>query len=180
MQKWRILEDESFHCFTLVGSCCLSCSWDLSSRIFQVVRDTATGGAGSVEPIDIPPPRPKRKPVHPYPRKLGHSAPNGLAASAPRERSPSPAPSPSGQENRSPTSVLSAAGASGSTRRDPRASPDSPASGSMNPPSWGPVDRCGSSVLSSGEENGSQVGNSPMVSILLSSHVPCESPWISN
>ncbi|CAA7403438.1 unnamed protein product [Spirodela intermedia] len=132
----------------------------------KVVRDTATGGASSVEPIDIPPPRPKRKPVHPYPRKLRHSVPNGLAASAPEERSPSPVPSLSGQEHRSPTSVLSAAGsdaagASGSTHHNPRASPDSPASGSMNPPSWGLVDRCGSSVLSSGEENGSQVGNSP-------------------
>ncbi|CAA6666641.1 unnamed protein product [Spirodela intermedia] len=97
----------------------------------KVVRDTATGGASSVEPIDIPPPRPKRKPVHPYPRKLRHSVPNGLAASAPEERSPSPVPSLSGQEHRSPTSVLSAAGsdaagASGSTHHNPRASPDSP------------------------------------------------------
>ncbi|GJT17182.1 transcription factor, MADS-box [Tanacetum coccineum] len=35
-----------------------------------VVRESTSGNACEVKPIEIPPPRPKRKPMHPYPRKL--------------------------------------------------------------------------------------------------------------
>ncbi|GJZ35272.1 protein REVEILLE 1-like protein isoform X2 [Tanacetum coccineum] len=36
----------------------------------HVVRESTSGNACEVKPIEIPPPRPKRKPMHPYPRKL--------------------------------------------------------------------------------------------------------------
>ncbi|XP_035843873.1 protein REVEILLE 1-like [Helianthus annuus] len=36
----------------------------------KVVRESTSGDASEVKPIEIPPPRPKRKPMHPYPRKL--------------------------------------------------------------------------------------------------------------
>lgn len=75
-----------------------------------MVRDSSTNDASSVKPIEIPPPRPKRKPLHPYPRKLVASLKAGtLVAEGPR-RSPSPILLASEQENRSPTSVLSGIG----------------------------------------------------------------------
>ncbi|TYI39504.1 hypothetical protein ES332_A02G103300v1 [Gossypium tomentosum] len=37
----------------------------------KVVRESNGGFDGSIKPVVIPPPRPKRKPVHPYPRKSG-------------------------------------------------------------------------------------------------------------
>ncbi|KAK4749017.1 hypothetical protein SAY87_026466 [Trapa incisa] len=59
----------------------------------------------SILPIEIPPPRPKRKPVHPYPRKfLDHK---GTMDSYQSERSPSPNSSLE-KETGSPASVLSA------------------------------------------------------------------------
>ncbi|XP_078442818.1 protein REVEILLE 2-like [Wolffia australiana] len=67
----------------------------------KVTRDSATGGSSTSEPIEIPPPRPKRKPVHPYPRKLGHSSPKAQPNSGPEERSPSPVSSLSVEENAS-------------------------------------------------------------------------------
>jgi SHAQKYF class myb-like DNA-binding protein len=67
----------------------------------KVVRESNGTDTDTVKPIEIPPPRPKRKPVHPYPRKL---------TSPLKNRSLSPNSSGSDQENRSPTSVLSASG----------------------------------------------------------------------
>ncbi|KAL8200277.1 hypothetical protein R6Q57_011616 [Mikania cordata] len=72
----------------------------------KVVRESNSGDAGEVKPIEIPPPRPKRKPMHPYPRKL--AAP--ITTGGQHERSTSPNSSGSDQEHRSPTSVLSAGG----------------------------------------------------------------------
>ncbi|KAJ0974519.1 hypothetical protein J5N97_016484 [Dioscorea zingiberensis] len=37
----------------------------------KVMRESASGDGGNMKLIDIPPPRPKRKPMHPYPRKSG-------------------------------------------------------------------------------------------------------------
>ncbi|MQL87092.1 hypothetical protein Taro_019637 [Colocasia esculenta] len=68
----------------------------------KVVEDPQRGGAESIE---IPPPRPKRKPLHPYPRKLGYSPSRDVAFTA-AKRSPSPTSSVSEQGDRSPTSVL--------------------------------------------------------------------------
>ncbi|KAK9074864.1 hypothetical protein SSX86_003183 [Deinandra increscens subsp. villosa] len=72
----------------------------------KVVRESTSGDVSEVKPIEIPPPRPKRKPMHPYPRKL--SAP--MKTGGQHERSTSPNSSGSDQEHQSPTSVLSAGG----------------------------------------------------------------------
>ncbi|KAK4751912.1 hypothetical protein SAY87_020710 [Trapa incisa] len=77
----------------------------------KVVRDP-TGG--SVEPIEIPPPRPKRKPNHPYPRKLADPLVNIVASKMDQQRSLSPNSSFSEEEQQSPTSVLSAVGSGSS------------------------------------------------------------------
>ncbi|CAH8381489.1 unnamed protein product [Eruca vesicaria subsp. sativa] len=53
----------------------------------------------SLEPIVIPPPRPKRKPMHPYPRKLMNEVDQTNRSVSPSER-----------DNGSPTSVLSPVG----------------------------------------------------------------------
>ncbi|PON63265.1 GAMYB transcription factor [Trema orientale] len=75
----------------------------------KVVR----GSNGSVEacmkPIEIPPPRPKRKPMHPYPRKSVHSL-NGTSIINQPERSPSPNFAATDKGMKSPTSVLSSQG----------------------------------------------------------------------
>lgn len=74
----------------------------------KVVRDSTNGDSGSVKAIEIPPPRPKRKPLHPYPRKLVSAVKSGTAAPEKSTLSISSNMSPSGEENQSPTSVLSA------------------------------------------------------------------------
>ncbi|KAF5747996.1 protein REVEILLE 1 [Tripterygium wilfordii] len=76
----------------------------------KVVRESGGSNTSSAEPIEIPPPRPKRRPVHPYPRKLVH--PMNKENSIPEQslRSSSPQLSVSGQENLSPKSVLSRVG----------------------------------------------------------------------
>ncbi|KAF9683790.1 hypothetical protein SADUNF_Sadunf04G0050900 [Salix dunnii] len=85
----------------------------------KVVRESGGGSTCSVEPIEIPPPRPKRKPTHPYPRKLTLSLEKELIP----EKSPRSSSlnfSISEQVNQSPTSVLSAVGSDtlGSTDSD--------------------------------------------------------------
>ncbi|MBA0703758.1 hypothetical protein Golax_016060, partial [Gossypium laxum] len=72
----------------------------------KVVRDSNGGFDGSIKPIVIPPPRPKRKPVHPYPRKSVDLV-KGKSPSSQPERSPSPNQFFREQDNKSPTSVLS-------------------------------------------------------------------------
>lgn len=76
----------------------------------KVVRESASNGTGNVKSIEIPPPRPKRKPVHPYPRKMGNTPSNGSLTIGKLGRSSSPILSASEQGNGSPTSVLSAFG----------------------------------------------------------------------
>ena len=76
----------------------------------QVVRESASNVTGNVKPIEIPPPRPKRKPVHPYPRKMGNPRGNGGITIGKLGRSSSPILSAYEQDNGSPTSVLSAFG----------------------------------------------------------------------
>ncbi|KAG9442495.1 hypothetical protein H6P81_018349 [Aristolochia fimbriata] len=75
----------------------------------KVARESGGSNSESVKAIEIPPPRPKRKPMHPYPRKLVHcSSTKGISVSEHEERSPSPVLSE--PENGSPTSVLSTVG----------------------------------------------------------------------
>ncbi|XP_059297181.1 protein REVEILLE 1 isoform X2 [Lycium ferocissimum] len=76
----------------------------------KVVRESNSGDVSSVESIEIPPPRPKRKPMHPYPRKMATQVKNGTLAPEKSKRSTSPDLCLSEQENQSPTSVLSARG----------------------------------------------------------------------
>ncbi|KAJ8444178.1 hypothetical protein Cgig2_030998 [Carnegiea gigantea] len=73
----------------------------------KVVRDSSSSSTTSIEPIEIPPPRPKRKPMHPYPRKLV-PPPRKESPVEQRAQSTSPHSSLSEPENQSPTSVLSA------------------------------------------------------------------------
>lgn len=68
-----------------------------AQKFFSKVAREASGGNGSsLEPIVIPPPRPKRKPMHPYPRKLGDQTSRSV--------------SPTERDSGSPTSVLSTVG----------------------------------------------------------------------
>ncbi|KAJ8550187.1 hypothetical protein K7X08_033894 [Anisodus acutangulus] len=76
----------------------------------KVVRESNSGDVSSVKSIEIPPPRPKRKPVHPYPRKLAIPVKSGFLAAEQLKGCASPNLSPSESENQSPTSVLSGVG----------------------------------------------------------------------
>ncbi|XP_010525035.1 PREDICTED: protein REVEILLE 1 [Tarenaya hassleriana] len=76
----------------------------------KVARDTTGSNGSSVEPIVIPPPRPKRKPVHPYPRKLGNTSVKEISSTDQSRRSVSPNLSALERDNQSPTSVLSSVG----------------------------------------------------------------------
>lgn len=79
----------------------------LFSFVFQVVRESSGSNESSMNPIEIPPPRPKRKPLHPYPRKAVDSL-KAISVARESERSPSPNLSAAEKETRSPTSVLTA------------------------------------------------------------------------
>ncbi|KAI4388886.1 hypothetical protein MLD38_001175 [Melastoma candidum] len=102
----------------------------------KVTKESNDSNVISIEPIEIPPPRPKRKPTHPYPRKLTCvTMKESLVVEQPG-RSTSPNLSISEAENQSPTSVLSmfasdALGSSGSSMpsRDCTLSPTSSADG---------------------------------------------------
>lgn len=74
----------------------------------QINRDTNGNDTTLVESIEIPPPRPKRKPIHPYPRKLVEIPKNEVSNLEQPLRSNSLGSLDFGQENNSPKSVLSA------------------------------------------------------------------------
>ncbi|MBA0763004.1 hypothetical protein Gotri_012534 [Gossypium trilobum] len=78
----------------------------MQSRPDSSRRRSNGGFDGSIKPIVIPPPRPKRKPVHPYPRKSVDLV-KGKSPASQTERSPSPNQFFREQDNKSPTSVLS-------------------------------------------------------------------------
>ncbi|XP_076951410.1 protein REVEILLE 1-like [Bidens hawaiensis] len=127
----------------------------------KVVRESTSGDATEVKPIEIPPPRPKRKPMHPYPRKL--SAP--IKTGGQHERSTSPNSSGSDQENQSPTSVLSAGGSNifglgDSSSPNTGSSPVSSANG-VKPDL--PLDENESSPLTKVESCGEEKESSPEI-----------------
>ncbi|KAL5225361.1 hypothetical protein ABZP36_012000 [Zizania latifolia] len=62
---------------------------------------------GANNAIEIPPPRPKRKPLHPYPRKCANSSTAANPATGQTKPAPVSSSSVSDQENGSPMSVLS-------------------------------------------------------------------------
>lgn len=76
----------------------------------KVVRESNGCSASPVETVEIPPPRPKRKPMHPYPRKLVHPPVKESLNPELSRTSFSPILSVSERENQSPTSVVSAVG----------------------------------------------------------------------
>ncbi|KAL1566734.1 protein REVEILLE 1-like [Salvia divinorum] len=73
----------------------------------KVAREANMGDGDCVKPVEIPPPRPKRKPMHPYPRKLVSPVKTGILIP---ERLVSP--------NQSPKSVLSVVGSDQSAGAD--------------------------------------------------------------
>ncbi|XP_058779433.1 protein REVEILLE 7-like [Vicia villosa] len=75
----------------------------------KVVREPDGSAESPIQPIDIPPPRPKRKPLHPYPRKPVDSF-KGQSVLNESETSPSINLSVAENNTQSPTSVLSAFG----------------------------------------------------------------------
>ncbi|CAA0818125.1 Protein REVEILLE 1 [Striga hermonthica] len=74
----------------------------------KVTKDSPGDAEGSLNSIQIPPPRPKKKPSHPYPRKMVDSA--NTEAVGPQQAKGLTDVSVSERENHSPTSVLSAIG----------------------------------------------------------------------
>lgn len=74
----------------------------------QILRESSGNNTALEESIEIPPPRPKRKPVHPYPRKVVEVSKKEISISEHPLRSNSLKSSDFGQENNSPKSVLSA------------------------------------------------------------------------
>ncbi|XP_047955848.1 protein REVEILLE 1 isoform X1 [Salvia hispanica] len=99
----------------------------------KVARESNVGDGGSVKPVEIPPPRPKRKPMHPYPRKLVSPIKTGILIP---ERSVSP--------NQSPTSVLSVVGSEQSGGAD-----SCMPGGSLSPMSSSALGRATAHVFSS-------------------------------
>ncbi|XVE55003.1 hypothetical protein DITRI_Ditri03aG0126200 [Diplodiscus trichospermus] len=73
----------------------------------KVIRESNVGFEGSSKPVEIPPPRPKKRPIHPYPRKSVDSL-KGISPSSQPESFPSSNKFVREQDNKSPTSVLSA------------------------------------------------------------------------
>ncbi|CAL0334799.1 unnamed protein product [Lupinus luteus] len=80
----------------------------------KVLHDSSGNIKNSVEPIEIPPPRPKRKPMHPYPRKLVMSPNKEISILDQPMRSISLKSSDFDQENQTPKSVLFAHGSDSS------------------------------------------------------------------
>ncbi|KAF3438341.1 hypothetical protein FNV43_RR21103 [Rhamnella rubrinervis] len=78
----------------------------------KVVRGSSGSSEASMKSIEIPPPRPKRKPMHPYPRKSVDFL-KGASVSNQPERSSSPNFSVGEEGTNSPTSVLSTLGSEG-------------------------------------------------------------------
>ncbi|KAG0492047.1 hypothetical protein HPP92_005445 [Vanilla planifolia] len=76
----------------------------------KVTRESMGDSSGIVNAMEIPPPRPKKKPSHPYPRKLCNPSSNKDPAVGWPLLPCTPNVSNSVQETKSPTSVLSAVG----------------------------------------------------------------------
>ncbi|KAE9598837.1 hypothetical protein Lal_00022411 [Lupinus albus] len=81
---------------------------------YKVLHDSSGNITNSVESIEIPPPRPKRKPMHPYPRKLVMTPNKETSILEQPTRSSSLKSSDFDQENQTPKSVLSALGSDSS------------------------------------------------------------------
>ncbi|KAL6493458.1 ER-phagy receptor 1 [Orobanche gracilis] len=80
----------------------------------KVTKELCSDDGGSYNPIGIPPPRPKKKPLHPYPRKSKTTYSINTKVVISHQVEGSAEESVSGRENCSPTSVLSALGSNNS------------------------------------------------------------------
>ncbi|KAJ4784759.1 Homeodomain-like superfamily protein [Rhynchospora pubera] len=110
----------------------------------KVTKESPSGGTS----IEIPPPRPKRKPMHPYPRKLGNQKNKDSETSKQFEKSLVQV-SPVTQEGTgSPTSVLSSIDSENLDQIVCQSPLESSASGSNDPDS-----RSQSPTATSAEEN---------------------------
>lgn len=90
-----------------------------------MVRESSGSNASSEEPIEIPPPRPKRKPMHPYPRKLADNCKKGMLVYEQPIGPMSPTLSTiSERDDQSPTSVLSVIGSDTLGTMDSNPSPE--------------------------------------------------------
>ncbi|KAJ4908237.1 Protein REVEILLE 1 [Raphanus sativus] len=132
----------------------------------KIAREATEGSNGSS--IVIPPPRPKRRPMHPYPRKLGNEGDQTSRSVSPSER-----------DNRSPTSVLSPVGSEAFGSSDSHspnqslspvssASPPAALASTSNAPTKQSLKLFGKIVLVSAD--------SDMSSSLTSSTAYCKSP----
>ncbi|CAN6246550.1 unnamed protein product [Urochloa humidicola] len=100
----------------------------------KVVRESSgsnTAAGGAAPAIQIPPPRPKRKPAHPYPRKMDGPAKKHAPALKPLEK-PGPLSLPD-RDDGSPTSVLTTAREASRAEAAPCSVFESSASGSGSP-----------------------------------------------
>ncbi|KAK8714604.1 hypothetical protein V6N13_041955 [Hibiscus sabdariffa] len=123
----------------------------------KVSRESNGGFESSTKSIEIPPPRPKRKPMHPYPRKSGASL-KGTSPSSQPERSPSPNHFVSEQDKKSPSSVLSAfvsdaMGSSASEQPNRWSTPTSCNTTNIQSPNTSPVEKEDDYVTSTEKEN---------------------------
>lgn len=131
----------------------------LISTWLQVVREPDGSAESPIQPIDIPPPRPKRKPLHPYPRKSVDSFKGQLV---PNESETSPSINLSVAENdtQSPTSVLGseAFGSAAFSEQTNRCLSPNSCTTEIHPVSLSPVEKendCQTSKPSEEEEKGS-------------------------
>ncbi|CAN0866414.1 Protein REVEILLE 7 [Linum grandiflorum] len=124
----------------------------------KVVRETTVGAESSIKPIEIPPPRPKRKPLHPYPRKCVDGLPDQF------ERSQSPNLLGIDKENRSPISVLSAvpSGAFGSPSFEPRNGCSSSSTSDLQSSSMLPNEKDNEPIMSNSSPREGNGSSSPL------------------
>ncbi|ONK64230.1 uncharacterized protein A4U43_C07F23480 [Asparagus officinalis] len=128
----------------------------------KVVLESNGDNSDESKTLSIPPPRPKRKPLHPYPRKLGNSpsipaVEKGAWSLIPKLSVVSESKLLSNeQENRSPTSVLSVVGSDtfhSSSASGIMSSNASPASSEQVETSLGEQDDVGHSTTTSVEDD---------------------------
>ncbi|KAL0462845.1 UNVERIFIED_CONTAM: protein REVEILLE 1 [Sesamum latifolium] len=127
-RAWRKIEEVFLQGFTALIP--IPFSAIISKCRLSELCESNTGDTSSVKAIEIPPPRPKRKPSHPYPRKLVPPVKTGIRI--PEKPTSSGSPNTSEQENQSPTSVLSTIGSDSSVGPDscmPNGSPSPVSSG---------------------------------------------------
>lgn len=109
----------------------------------KVARESNNGAGSNSKRIEIPPPRPKKKPMHPYPRKVDALVKTGMPI--PEKLTRSVSQDVSEQETQSPTSVLSENHSDASARAD-SCTPDGSSSPVSSAPALNTGTSCGTEV----------------------------------